>query len=137
MPPTDRFVATAQFHVRYAETDAQGVVHHASYVVWLEEARLNYARARGRDYAEIERAGIFMSVIGVEIRYRAAAHFGDYITVHCWLDEVKSRTMAFGYEVMVDDTLCATARTDSICITREGKVTTWPKFMSEWYGSGV
>jgi len=105
--------------------------------VWLEEARLNYARARGRDYAEIERAGIFMAVTEVEVRYRAAAHFGDYITVHCWLDEVKSRTMAFGYEVMVGDLLCATARTDSICITREGKVTIWPKFMAEWYGSGV
>src|SRR5579871_415105 len=95
VPPTDRFVATAQFYVRYAETDAQGVVHHASYIVWLEEARLNYARARGRDYADIERAGIFMAVTGVEVRYRAAAHFGDYITVHCWLDQVKSRTMAF------------------------------------------
>jgi acyl-CoA thioester hydrolase len=26
--------------VRFAETDAQAIAHHASYVVWLEEARV-------------------------------------------------------------------------------------------------
>jgi acyl-CoA thioester hydrolase len=31
--------------VRFAETDAQGIAHHASYVVWLEEARVAHLAA--------------------------------------------------------------------------------------------
>ena len=52
-----RFIAQTEFYVRYAETDAMGIVHHASYVVWFEEGRSTYARARGGDYAEFERSG--------------------------------------------------------------------------------
>jgi acyl-CoA thioesterase FadM len=38
MPPTDRFVSETRFHVRYAETDAMGIVHHASFIVYKRRA---------------------------------------------------------------------------------------------------
>jgi acyl-CoA thioesterase FadM len=28
--------------VRFAETDAQGIAHHAAYLVWFETARIEY-----------------------------------------------------------------------------------------------
>ena len=31
--------------VRFADTDAQGVAHNASYLVWFEVARVEYLRA--------------------------------------------------------------------------------------------
>ena len=45
-----------ELRVRFAETDAMGVVHHAAYLPYLEEARVAYLRAKGRPYGEI-RAG--------------------------------------------------------------------------------
>jgi YbgC/YbaW family acyl-CoA thioester hydrolase len=99
MPATDRYVAVTDFFVRYAETDAQGIVHHASYIIWMEEARSHYARSVGTDYADFERSGYFMSVISVEVAYRAPAHYGDRVAVSCWVEEVKSRTVSFGYEI--------------------------------------
>ena len=131
MQPTDRYIANVEFYVRYAETDAQGIVHHASYLVWLEEARSHYARSVGSDYADFERAGYFMSVISVQVRYRAASRYGDLIRVACWIEELKSRTATFGYEVTTakDSVVCATATTEHICVTRDGKITVWPP---EW-----
>ena len=43
---TGRWVETA-VKVRYAETDAQGVVYHGSYVVWFEVGRTEYCEAPG------------------------------------------------------------------------------------------
>ena len=56
------FVAEATFHVRYAETDAQGIVHHASYIVYFEEGRSEYIRQRGSSYADFERSGFYLAV---------------------------------------------------------------------------
>ena len=40
--------------VRYAETDQMGVVHHASYLVWMEVARVEYCRQAGFRYKDLE-----------------------------------------------------------------------------------
>ena len=41
------YIAETTFHVRYAETDAMGIVHHADYIVYFEEGRSEYLRQRG------------------------------------------------------------------------------------------
>ena len=41
----DGYAFSHQVRVRFAETDAQAIAHHASYVVWLEEARVAYLAA--------------------------------------------------------------------------------------------
>ena len=57
MAVSNHFIAETVIRVRYAETDAMGIVHHASYIVYFEEGRTNYARQRGHDYASFERSG--------------------------------------------------------------------------------
>ena len=128
MPPTDRFVSTAEFYVRYAETDAQQIVHHASYIVWLEEARSHYSRARNADYADFERSGFGLSVVELHARYIAPAHYVDLIAAHCWVDELRSRALTFGYEVAHAQTgvLFATGQSRHVCVTREGHLITLP-----------
>lgn len=136
LPPTDRFIGTVQFHVRYAETDAQGVVHHASYIVWLEEARSHYARSKGVSYADMERSGYFMAVTGLDVKYRVPLHYDELVAIDCWVEELKSRTVTFKFEVrrVQDGVICATASTDLICITREGQITIWPAQWKQWLG---
>src|SRR5438445_10091891 len=99
MLPSDRYIATAEFYVRYGETDAQGIVNHASYVVWMEEARSHYARSRGKDYALFEQTGLALSVIHLEVKYHLPSRYGDLIAARCWVEELKSRTITFGYEI--------------------------------------
>src|SRR5204862_6239400 len=69
-------VAT-EVKVRFAETDAQGIAHHAGYLVWFEVARIEYlARFRG-GYPELQAEGIEALALEASGRYRAPARFDD------------------------------------------------------------
>lgn len=128
MAPQDRFVAETTLFVRYAETDAMGIVHHASYIVYFEEGRSHYSRARGADYAEFERSGYAFAVSEVHARYHAPAHYGERLTIRCWVEDLKSRSVVFGYEIVNADSgvMHVTGQTRHICIARDGTVATIP-----------
>ena len=40
--PDETFSHSTELSVRFAETDAQGIAHNASYLVWYEVARVDY-----------------------------------------------------------------------------------------------
>jgi acyl-CoA thioester hydrolase len=128
------FTAETTFPVRYAETDAMGIVHHASYLVYFEEGRSAYTRARGRSYADMETDGYFLAVTEVQVRYRQAVRYGQSVTVRCWLTQMKSRTLRFAYEIRdaATDELCVTGETGHICITPDGKPARFPESWRTW-----
>lgn len=125
----DKRVVETIFPVRYAETDQMQIVHHASYVVWMEEGRSEFMRRSGADYAEMERAGYLLTVTGVQVRYLAPAHYGERVTVRTWVEELRSRTLAFGYEVVnaENGTVLVTGKSEHVCIDRQGRVTRIPE----------
>lgn len=134
MPPTDRFIASTTFHVRYAETDAMGIVHHASYIVYFEEGRSHYARQRGSDYASFERSGFYLAVTEVEARYVKPARYDDRLTISCWIEDMKSRALTFAYEITNADTgdLHVTGRSRHVCISHDGRVSPIPAAWRTW-----
>jgi acyl-CoA thioester hydrolase len=134
LPPTDRFAAEWTFYVRYAETDAMSIVHHASYIVYFEEGRSNYARQRGSDYASFERSGHYLAVSEINARYIKAARYGQQLTIACWIDEMKSRSLTFMYEIMDSETreVLVTGYSKHICITHDGRVARLPDSWRAW-----
>lgn len=137
MAPADRFVAETTFHVRYAETDAMGIVHHASYIVYFEEGRSSYARQRGSDYASFERSGYYLTVAEVGARYIQPARYDDRITVRCWIEEMKSRSLVFNYEIVdaASGDIRVTGFSKHICITHAGQVVKLPLTWRAWMGT--
>src|SRR5437899_11242481 len=72
-----------EVRVRFAETDAQGVAHHAVYLVWFEVARIDYlARFRG-GYPELRAEGIEALTTEVQVSYLAPARLHDRLMVRC------------------------------------------------------
>ena len=126
---SDRRIVETTFPVRYAETDQMQIVHHANYVVWMEEGRSEFMRAGGADYAEVERGGHLFAVTSVQIRYLASAHYGERVTVRTWIEELRSRTLTFGYEIVnaSNGTLLVTGQSEHVCIDRQGRVTRIPE----------
>jgi acyl-CoA thioester hydrolase len=123
-----RRIVDTTFRVRYAETDAMGVVYHANYLVWFEVGRGDYFRACGQDYGEWEKQGYYLPVSEVHARYHAPAHYGDSVIVHTWLEEAQSRSVTLGYEV-VDASSRArlvTGWTKHICMDHEGRACRLP-----------
>jgi acyl-CoA thioester hydrolase len=123
------------FHVRYAETDQMGVVHHAAYLVWLEEGRSAWMRAHGSSYAQFEKEGLRLAVSEVKIMYRQAAYYDQQVTVNCWVEEVRTRQVYFAYEVIDTATgaVLANAFTKLTSLDAHGRVTTisakWRDFL--------
>jgi acyl-CoA thioester hydrolase len=94
------FNFSTEIVVRFAETDAQGIAHHASFVVWLEVARIAYLAEHAGGYRAIREQGIEALTTGVEVRYLQAAHFDDRLRV--WARCVDLRGARFRYEYAVD-----------------------------------
>ena len=103
------------FRTRYAETDAMGVVHHATYPVWFEMGRSDFMRQIGIPYAQVEERGYFLMLSALTVKYRAAARYDEELTLITRASEVRSRTCTFHYEVRRGDDLIATGETGHIC----------------------
>ena len=93
-----------RFRVRYAETDAMGIVHHSRYLPWFEMGRTEFMRAHGYTYRELEARGVMLAVIEVHVRYRAPAGYDDPILLQAWLAEFGRVKVRFGYRVYNEDT---------------------------------
>ncbi|MBW8840149.1 MAG: acyl-CoA thioesterase, partial [Gemmatimonadetes bacterium] len=92
-------VSEIRVRVNYSETDQMGVVYHARYLVWLDVARTEHLRQCGMSYRELEAAGLRLAVAEVGLRYRQSARFDDPLRVRCWVRDLASRRVEFGYVV--------------------------------------
>lgn len=105
--------------VRYAETDAQGIVHHSVYLVWFEVGRVELLRARGVNNREMEALGYDLIVTETHARYLAPARFDDRILLQTALAGLRSRIFAFQYEVrLVDGPLLVQGHTSHLILDR-------------------
>ena len=68
---------TCKIEVRYSETDAMGVVHHGSYPIWFEQARIDFFKAIGAPYTEIEKEGFESPVLELVVKYRKACRLAS------------------------------------------------------------
>ena len=137
-PPT----AAVELRVRYSETDQMGVVYHANYLVWCELGRTELIRQRGTPYAELERRGVLLAVSEANVRYHSAARYDDRIRVEAWVEEIRSRTVTFGYRVLRLDgedgegERLATASTTLVALDRDSRPRRLPEDLIRRLSSG-
>ena len=113
--------------VRYAETDAQGVVHHANYLTWFEEGRSDFLRQQGCFYSDMERDGFFVIVAKATVDYRAPSFFEDRITIATTLEKGKGRLMEFSYRATNQDgILVAEGRTRHLVLDADRRLVSLP-----------
>lgn len=106
-------ISETRVRVNYSETDQMGVVYHARYLVWLDIARTEHLRRSGMSYRDLELAGLRLAVSDVSVKYRQPARYDDPVRIRCWVRDVASRRVEFGYAVehAGDGRLLATAST--------------------------
>ena len=100
MPEAPPKVVETRLRVRYAETDQMGIVHHSNYLIWMEAGRVEYCRATGIRYRDLEtEAGILLTVAEASCRYALPAMFDDEVVVRTWIVESHPRLVRFAYEL--------------------------------------
>jgi acyl-CoA thioester hydrolase len=89
------------FRVRYAETDQMGIVYYANYFVWMEVGRVEYCRAVGLNYRDMERDDhVLLAVAEANCRYISPARYDEEICVRTWISQAHARMLSFGYEIV-------------------------------------
>ena len=108
--------------VQYYETDMMGVAHHANYIHWMEEARIDFMDQLGFPYSEMEKKGVFSPVKALSCEYKHPCIFGDEISVSVSVDSFNGVIMTIVY-TMTDqkgETVCE-ARSEHVFLNRDGR----------------
>ncbi|MDO5327179.1 MAG: thioesterase family protein [Clostridia bacterium] len=120
--------------VQYYETDRMGITHHANYVRWMEEARIDFMEQLGFPYLQMEAQGVVSPVKKIECEYRSPCTFGDEITVTVTVEEFNGVVLTIGYEMRnaKTDAVICTARSEHVFLDREGHFVRMKRVMPEF-----
>ncbi len=87
--------------VRFGETDLMGIVHHGSYVGYLEAGRVEYLRRRGFPYQLMIDRGYHMPVVEMNLRYKKPARFDEMLVIETRLGALTRVTVRFDYRLSI------------------------------------
>ncbi len=118
-----------QIRVRYAETDRMGLLHHANYLVYFEQGRIELLRGLGLSYKDIEDQGFFLVLTRVQVRYKGPARYDDLLTLRTILVRTTLVKIEHRYEVLRDGVLLAEGETTLGCVDRTGRVQPLPEVL--------
>jgi acyl-CoA thioester hydrolase len=130
LEPAD-YPFTHRIRVRFAETDAMGVVHHGNYLLYLEETRVAWMRDLGHTYAKARDDGVDLAVIEAFVQYRSPLRFDDELDVHLVLGKQTRMTFQVGYLLAVGGEARATAVTVHTCVDPSGRPVRPPAWLRD------
>ena len=109
--------------VQYYETDMMGIVHHANYIRWMEEARVDFMEQLGFPYAAMEKSGVVSPVKSLACDYRRPCAFGDVIRITVNVAEFNGVVLTIRYQMQQGksgETVCE-ARSEHVFLNKEGR----------------
>jgi acyl-CoA thioester hydrolase len=131
----DGYTFSTDVRVRFADTDAQGIAHNASYLVWFEVARVEYLREHAGGYQSLRDLGIEALVLESHCRYVVPARFDDVLRVHTRCVDVRGARFRYEYAIVRDDgVLMADGYTSHACVDAS---TFAPTRVPEWLRDAI
>jgi acyl-CoA thioester hydrolase len=123
------FKFETEVKVRFAETDAQGIAHHATYLVWFEATRIEYLRRFRGGYLGLRQEGIDALTLEAHARFLAAARFDDDLVIRACCSDVRGARFRFDYLVERNSEPVAKGWTTHACVSvgdhRPTRVPAW------------
>jgi len=104
--------------VRFGETDMQGVVYYANYLLFAEVGRVAYLRELGIDYVrDLIANGVDFTIGEASVRYQAPLRFDDEYDIRVRVGEIRGSSWAFEYAFdRADGQRCAIGSTVQVII---------------------
>lgn len=118
-----------EIRVRYQETDAMGVLHHANYLTYFEMGRTELLRAEGFDYRRVEEAGAFLVIARISCSYRRPARYDDVLRLRTTLVRISPAKIEHAYQLFRGDELLAEAESTLACVDRQGQLQRVPDWL--------
>ncbi len=133
----DGFRFHTDLAVRFSETDAQGVVHNAVYLVWFEIARIAYLAQFPGGYKGLVEQGIDATTTEAYVRYLDGTRFADELRVHVRAVDLRGARFRFEYAIermSEPDGMVADGWTAHACVNAE---TLRPTRMPAWLAEAI
>jgi len=112
----------ARLRVRYSETDQMGIVYYSNYFIWMELGRVEWCRAAGIRYRDMEEQdGILLAVAEAQCRYARPARYDDEVVIETEVPHAHARMVTFEYRMkrLGDGALLATGYTKHVFLGRD------------------
>lgn len=128
-------VTSCQVRVRYAETDAMGVVYYGNYLTWFEVGRTDLLRHYGSSYRDIEGGRLFLPVIEAQCRYHHPARYDDVVEIRTTVSRPSRAKLRFDYELSraADHIAIASGSTLHVATNENGKPCRLPQELTELF----
>jgi acyl-CoA thioester hydrolase len=126
--------SSTEVRVRFAETDAQGIVHNSVYLIWFELARVEYLERHAGGYPLLRAQGIEAFVTESRVRYLEPARFDERLTILTSCRDVRGARFRFVYEIDRDGTPIAEGETAHACVDA---VTHRPTRVPVWLAEAI
>src|SRR5262245_31416367 len=122
--PEGVIVTTHRVRVGYVDTDRAQVMHHGTYLRYLEAARVEHLRERGIDYRRFELDDkLALPVVEARVRYKLPAYFDDELSIHTWLAIANRAKLRFDSVIKRKDEVLTLAEITLACIRwPEGRI---------------
>jgi len=126
--PEGAYVAKLKVRVGYVDTDRAQVMHHSTYLRYLEAARVEYLRDREYDFRAMElEQGLSLAVVEANVRYKAGARFDDMIELRTWIAVANRAKLRFDTVIVRGEEVLTTAEIIVCCIKiPEAKLVSMP-----------
>lgn len=105
--------------VYYEDTDAGGVVYHASYLRFMERGRAEWLRAHGIEQDRLrEDEGVIFAITAVDLKYLTPARFDELLTVRSSLSHKGGASLAFEQDILrvTDQAVCCRGSVKVVCL---------------------
>ena len=95
----DAFSAAFQKRITFSEVDAVGYVHHANAAIWFEQARETYFRKFQIPFLELSKAGVYLAMRALQVRYEEFVGYDDVIEVRVAMTRLLRVSLQMHYRV--------------------------------------
>jgi acyl-CoA thioester hydrolase len=103
--------------VYYEDTDAGGVVYHASYVCYLERARTEWLRSCGYSQARLKQEdSLVFTVVGMTLDFLKPARLDDLLCVRSRAQVTGGASVQFEQRILRDSVTLVAATVKVACI---------------------
>lgn len=117
---TEHKIFTWPVRVYFQDTDAGGVVYHASYVNFMERARTEWLRTHGYSNADLMKEfGVMFVVRTMKLDYLRPALLDDMLGVTAQVAEIGRSRLTLLQSVKREDELLTTGEVHLVCVSRE------------------
>ena len=127
-----------QVRVYYEDTDAGGIVYHASYVRFAERGRTEYLRALGFEQQQLRgETGLGFAVSKMTIDFKTPALLDDLLDVRTSIERMGGASIDFLQKIERNGETVATLTVRVACLDRRARPARLPAALRAAFEKGL